>query len=190
MNTSTISALFVVFILSAVLFLIGSMIVIKEPTIEVQDVKITSLTRSTMSFDIKIVITNPYPLGATVTEIAYTITAQKPNEPLLLATGTTEGMGEIKIARSSTTDIIIPAHINNSGVVTAGMHLLTDGDMEILVSGTAKIDLKVLQPSIPFSKEFIIAREEVISELLGGNEIISELLTTGAEIVSKHLFSK
>jgi len=188
MNTLTISALFVAFIVFVVLFLIGSMIVAEEPTIEVQGVKITSLTRTTMSFDVKIAIKNPYPLGATVTELAYTITAQKHDEPLLLATGTTERMGEIKIAGSSTTDITIPAQINNSGIVTAGLQLLTDGDMEIGVSGAAKVDLIVLQPSVPFSRHFTITKEEVISEVSGGNELISDLLTTGTDIASKYLF--
>ncbi|MCL2459835.1 MAG: LEA type 2 family protein [Euryarchaeota archaeon] len=188
MDTLPISALFIAFIALVVLFLIGSMIISEEPTIEVQGVKITSLTRSTMNFDVKIEIINPYPLGATVTELAYTITAQRNDEPLLLATGTTEGMGEIKIAGSSTTDITIPAQVNNSEIVTAGLHLLTDGDMEIVVSGAAKVDLWVLQPSVPFSKQFTITKEEVIYEVLGGNEIISGLLTTGANIASKYLF--
>jgi len=185
MNTSTILGLLISCIVLVILLLIGIMIVTEKPAIEVQDVKITSLTRSEMNFEIRIAITNPYPLGVSVSEFSYTITAQRPGDPLLLATGTTEEMGEIKVAGSSTTDITIPVQINNSGIISAGMQLLIEGNMKMLVSGSAQVDLKVLHPTIPFSKEFTITREDVISGVSGGNEIISYLLTAGTGILSR-----
>ena len=161
-----------------------------EPIIEVQNVKVTDITWSTMNFEVILAITNPYPFGVTVTELTYTIVAENPDKPLLLANGTTEGMEDIKVAGSSITEILVPAQIYNSEVLSAGIELFK-GDVEIIVSGSAKIDLKVFQPRIPFSKQFVLTREEILLEITGTKELVdnikSEIRNVGVNIALKLL---
>ena len=187
MKKSTIVTLFLAFFLLIVLFCIGSIVIMKEPVIEVRHVEITGMTWSTMDFNVTFAITNPYPLGVTVAELTYTITAEKPDGQLLLVNGTTEEINEIKIARYSTTDITIPAQINNGEIVAAGIKLLADGDIEIIVAGDAKIDLKITQPRIPFSKHITITKEEILSKVTGADDLINEIRMAGINIALQFL---
>jgi LEA14-like dessication related protein len=190
MKKSIIAALFVVFLLLIFLFPIGSMIIMNEPIIEVQNVKITDITWSTMNFEVILAITNPYPFEVTVTELTYTIVAENLDKPLLLANGTTEGMEDIKVTGPSITEILVPAQIYNSEVMSAGIELFR-GDVEVIVSGSAEIDLKVFQPRIPFSKQFTLTREEIFLEITGTKDLVdnirSEIQNAGVNIALKLL---
>ena len=186
MKKSLIATLFVVFFLLVALFLIGSM-VMKEPVIEVRHVEIGDITWSTLDFNVTLAITNPFPLGVTVSDITYTVAAQKLDELLLLANGTTEGMNEAKIAGYSTIEVTIPTQANNSERVAAGITFLADGDVEIIVSGDAKIDLKLTQLRIPFSKHITITREEVLLKVTGAEDLITGIQAAGINIALQFL---
>jgi len=145
-----------------------------------------------MDFNVIIAITNPYPFGVTVTELTYTVVAENLDEPLLLATGTTEGMEDINVAGSSAIDILVPAHVYNTELMTAGIRFFTQGDVDVLVSGSAKVDLIVFQPQIPFSKKITLKREELLMEMTGTTDLMhaitSEIKNTGVNIAFQLLF--
>ncbi|MDR2855935.1 MAG: LEA type 2 family protein [Methanomicrobiales archaeon] len=192
MKKSIIAAVFIVFLLLLVFFPLGNMVIRNEPIIEVQSVKITEITWSTMGFDVILAITNPYPIEVTVTELTYTITTENSGDLLVLATGTREGMGDLKVAGSSITDILIPAQMYNNEAMAAGIEFLTQGGIDIIVSGSAKVDLKVFQPEIPFSKKFTLTRDELLLEMTGTKDLIhdikSEIQSAGMNIALKLLF--
>ena len=192
MKKSIIAALFLVFVLFIVFFPLGSMILMNEPFIQVQNIKATEITWSTIHFDVTIAIRNPYPFKVIVTDLSYTVVAEHSDGSLLLATSITEGMEDITVAGSSIADILVPAKVYNSELMAAGIELFTQGDVDVLVLGSAKVDLKLFQPEIPFSKQFTLTREELLMEITGTTDLIhdikSEIRNTGIHVAFKLLF--
>lgn len=125
------------------------MAILKEPTIEIPDVKISGMGLEATVLDVTLEINNPLPVGGTIKSTSFRIYLLKNGAETLLGEGGKDG---IEIGGSSVTRTNIPVKLKNTAILASAAGLV-GGDIEIIIRGNAAIDLKIVAPSIPFEKK-------------------------------------
>ena len=126
----------------------GLGLLIKEPEIEVKDVTLASFDLSQIGINLALAIQNPNALGMTLKSVSFDVHYKNGEEWVFISHGE-RGKFEIKPGDNAVT---IPLSIKTSEIPTALAGALLEGAITLKITGTARPDLLLIAPEIPFSK--------------------------------------
>jgi len=126
----------------------GLGLIIKDPEIEVHDITLASFDLSQIGINLALGIQNPNALGMTLKSVTFDVHYKKGKEWVFISHGE-RGKFEIKPGNNT---ITIPVSIKTSEVPSALAGALLEGAITLKITGTARPDLLVIAPEIPFSK--------------------------------------
>ena len=126
----------------------GLGLLMKEPEIEVHDITLASFDLSRIGINLALGIQNPNALGMTLKSVSFDVHYKKGEEWVFISHGE-RGKFEIKPGDNAVT---IPLSIKTSEIPTALAGALLEGAITLKITGTARPDLLLIAPEIPFSK--------------------------------------
>ena len=125
----------------------------KEPSIEIASVGIGDIGIESTTLNVALSINNPIPLGGTLKSVKFSVFLLKQNTESFLGNGEKDN---VRIEGGGVTRAEIPVKLKNAAVISAAGGLI-GGDLDIVVRGTAAVDLKIAAPEIPFEKKVKIS---------------------------------
>ena len=120
-----------------------------EPSIEIVKVGIGGIGIESTTLNVTLSINNPIPMGGALKSAKFKIFLLKNNEESFLGEGRKD---DIRIEGGRISHTKIPVKLKNSAIISAAGGLI-GSDLDIVVRGTASIDLKIATPEIPFEKK-------------------------------------
>jgi len=141
---SGIFLLFALFIITAGC----SQPVLKQPTVSVANISLSDVSLNTMTVNTTVIVDNPNPAGADLNRVAFDIW-------YIDDTGHYLGHGEqtaIPIRENGNTTVTIPVKIGNLQALQAVESLVRNGNITLMVNGSAFVDLKVTSYELPFTQ--------------------------------------
>lgn len=120
-----------------------------EPSIEIANVGVGRIGIESTTLNVTLSINNPIPVGGVLKSAKFRIFLLKNGEESFLGEGRKDN---IRIEGGQITQTEIPVNLKNTAVISAAGGLI-GSDLDIVVRGTASIDLKIAAPEIPFEKK-------------------------------------
>jgi len=130
-----------------------------EPEVSLEDVKLGSLTVSSLELDVAIRVQNKNPFGVTLKELPFKVLCRDCETTRLIATGNT---GRITIPAHDSTLLNVPVKSDNAILLAALAALASQGNVRITIKGTAVIDCVLFKWSIPFSKDMPLTMDHIV----------------------------
>ena len=124
----------------------------KEPSIEITGAGIGGVGIESTTLNVTLKVNNPLPFGGTIESTEFKIFLLKEGKEVFLGEGK---KGNIKIEKGQPTLADIPVKLKNTAILSAAGGLI-GSDLDIVIRGTAAIDLTVATPAIPFEKKVTI----------------------------------
>jgi len=124
----------------------------REPSIEITGAGIGGVGIETTTLDVTLSVNNPLPFGGTLESVEFKIFLLNEGKEAFLGEGRKEN---IRIDQSGLTRTEIPVKLKNTAILSAAAGLI-GSDIDILIRGTAAVDLTVAVPAIPFEKKMRI----------------------------------
>jgi LEA14-like dessication related protein len=144
---------------------------LKQPTVTVSNITLSDVTLNTMTVNTTVIVDNPNPEGADLNRVAFDIWYIDDTIHYL-------GHGEQKaltIRENGNTTVTIPVQIGNVQALQAVGSLVRNGNITLMVNGSAFVDLKVTSYELPFTQHRVIMASEftgLIPEIpVGGRTI-------------------
>ncbi|EHQ35396.1 LEA type 2 family protein [Methanoplanus limicola] len=120
-----------------------------KPDIQLKDIHLSGITTRKFSLSADLEIINPFPVGGNVKSVEFKIFFEKKTgEQVYLGRGRKES---IKIEKSGSTPVSVPVEIENISAISALITAITDR-IEIVIRGSAELDLKITSLAIPFER--------------------------------------
>jgi LEA14-like dessication related protein len=141
-----------------------TMPVLHEPVVSLEEVKIRTLSLSSITLEVKILVKNSNSLGVTLRELPFTVLCSAGDHNREIATGNT---GRVKIPAKGSTVLRIPVTSQNAALIGALATFITRGGMQVMIQGTAIIDCILFGWSIPFSKTLKVTMAQVAEAVAG-----------------------
>jgi LEA14-like dessication related protein len=138
--------------------------VLHEPVVTLEDVKLRSLSLTSLELEVAIRVQNANPLGITIRELPFSVLCQAGDRRTEIATGNT---GRVKIAARDSTLLHIPVRSGNAALIGALAAFVARGSIQVTISGTAIIDCLLFGWSVPFSKSLPVTIELFAGSLAG-----------------------
>ena len=138
--------------------------VLHEPVVTLEEVKLNSLSISSLELDVAIRVQNANPIGVTLRELPFTVMCQAGNRETEIAAGNT---GRVKIAARNSTIVHVPVSSQNAALIGALAAFVTRGGVQVTIRGTAVIDCLLFGWSIPFTKTLPVTMGQVADSLAG-----------------------
>lgn len=123
--------------------------VYERPTVGVDGIAVENVSLSSIDLLLRLTITNPNPVGATLENLSFDIFFLEGDRQQLLAHGERRGF---PIEPSGTTTVTVPVTVDNIRLIAAFLRLARDGAVTFLVSGSATIDFSITSFDVPFSR--------------------------------------
>ena len=120
-----------------------------EPSIEITGAAIGGIGIGSTTLNISLAAENPLPVGGSIKSLQFSIYLLKDGNEVFLGEGEKEN---IRIEGGGATNIEVPVQLSNPALISAAAGLI-GSDIDIIVRGTAAIDLKIVAPKIPFEKK-------------------------------------
>ena len=133
-----------------------------EPDVSLEDVRLRSLSISSLELDVAIRVKNRNPLGVTVQEVPFKVLCQDGSTSRQIAAGNT---GRVTISANDSTLITVPVRSDNAILLAALAALATQGSVQVTIRGTAVIDAVLFGWSVPFEKTVPVTMEQVAGSL-------------------------
>ena len=118
------------------------------PEVEVERIAVTNLKITHMEADVGLLIQNPYPIGANIDKITFSMYYVGQGKERYLGSGEKEAFR----INSGPTSVVIPVQVSNIGLLSALVEAATKGAITVKVNGTATIDLPFTSYEIPFEE--------------------------------------
>ena len=141
--------------------------VLQEPVVALEDVKLRSLSLSSLELDVAIRVQNNNPVGVTLRELPFTVLCQAGDRNTQIAMGNT---GRVKIAARGSTLLNIPVTSENAILIGALAAFMTHGSVQVTIKGTAIIDCLLFGWTVPFSKTLPVTMEQIAGAVAGQKE--------------------
>ncbi|MGA2918379.1 LEA type 2 family protein [Methanoregula sp.] len=138
--------------------------VLHEPVVSLEDVKLRTLSLSSLELDVAIRVQNANPLGVTLRELPFTVLCYAGDRELQIAAG---NMGRVKIAARDSTLLHVPVRSQNAALIGALAAFVTRGSVQVTITGTAIIDCLLFGWSVLFSKSLPVTIEQIADSLAG-----------------------
>jgi len=133
-----------------------------EPEVSLEDVRLRSLSISSLELDVAIRVENRNPLGVTIRELPFTVLCRDTNTTREIASGNT---GCMKIAAGASTLLHVPVRSENAVLIGALAAFMTRGSVKVTIKGTAIIDCILFNWSVPFSRTLPVTMAQVMDSL-------------------------
>lgn len=134
--------------------------VLHEPAVTLEDVKITSISVSSLELDVAVRVQNKNPLGVTVKELPFRVLCQDCKTTKLVATGNT---GRVTIPANDSILLQVPVKSDNALLLSALAALASQGSVKVTITGTAVIDCILFHWSVPFSKDLPVTMDQLVN---------------------------
>lgn len=121
----------------------------KEPSIEIAGAGIAGVGIETTTLNVTLAVKNPLPFGGTLESVEFKIFLLNECKEAFLGEGR---KGDIRIEKGQVTMTEIPVKLKNTAILSAAAGLI-GSDIDIVIRGTAAVDLTVAAPAIPFEKK-------------------------------------
>jgi LEA14-like dessication related protein len=131
----------------------GCGMLLKDPEITVKGAVPAAVSLSGITLDVTLQVDNPNPVGITLKSVAFDLFYKSGGRWEFLASGRQGAKSAIRPGKS---DITIPVSAKNAEIVKAVIGMVTTGSIDIRIDGKAAVDLKILAPEVPFTKEMNI----------------------------------
>lgn len=141
-----------------------TMSVLYEPVVSLEEVKIRTLSLSSITLEVMILVKNSNTLGVTLQELPFIVLCIAGDQKQEIATGNT---GRVKIPAKGSTVLRIPVTSQNAALIGALATFITRGGMQVTIQGTAIIDCILFGWSIPFSKSIPVTMAQVAEAVAG-----------------------
>jgi LEA14-like dessication related protein len=138
-----------------------------EPEVSPEDVRLRSLSLSSLELDVAIRVKNRNPVGVTVQEVPFCVLCRDCVAVRQIATGNT---GRLTIPANDSTLITVTVRSDNAILLAALAALATQGSVQVTIQGTAVIDAVLFTWSVPFEKTVTVTVKEVAGSLAGEGE--------------------
>lgn len=139
---------------------------VKEPTVTVSDIAVSDLSLQAMTVNTTVVISNPNPVGAKLSKVAFDVW-------YFDDTGHYLGHGEqtgIAVKENGNTTVTIPVKIGTVPALQAVGSLVQRDSITLRVNGSAFIDLGVASYEKKFEQERVIRAGEFSGLLPGASQ--------------------
>ena len=143
-----------------------TMPVLHEPVVSLEEVKIRTLSLSSITLEVMIRVQNENSLGVTLRELPFTVLCSAGDQNQEIAKGNT---GRVKIPAKGSTVLRIPVTSQNAALIGALATFVTRGGIQVTIRGKATIDCILFGWSIPFSKTLSVTMAQV-AEAVAGKE--------------------
>lgn len=143
---------------------IFTMPVLEEPVATLEDVRLRTLSLTSLDLEVTIRVENRNPLGITLRELPFTILCSSGHTEQQLASGNT---GRVTIAARGSTVLRIPVRSQNAALISALATFVTKGSVQVTVRGAATIDAVLFYWSVPFEKTLPVTMEQIAGSLAG-----------------------
>jgi LEA14-like dessication related protein len=122
----------------------------QEPTVTVDGIAIENITLSSIDLQVRLTITNPNPVGATLQQVSFDVYFLAGGEQMFLAHGE---RGGFNVRPEGDTTISIPVTVDNVRLVQVVISLLQEGAVTFRVSGSGTFDVGgVTTFEVPFNE--------------------------------------
>ena len=138
--------------------------VLHEPVVTLEDVRLRTLSISSLELDVAIRVENNNPLGVTLRELPFTVLCQDADRTREIAHGNT---GKVQIAAKDSTLLHVPVTSENTILIGALAAFVTRGKVQVTIRGTAVIDCILFGWSVPFTKTVPVTMEQVADAVAG-----------------------
>ena len=138
--------------------------VLHEPVVTLEDVRLRTLSISSLELDVAIRVENNNPLGVTLRELPFTVLCQDADRTREIARGNT---GKVQIAANNSTLLHVPVRSENAILIGALAAFVTHGKVQVTIRGTAVIDCIMFGWSVPFTKTIPVTMEQVADAVAG-----------------------
>jgi len=135
-----------------------------EPVVTLEDVKLRTLSISSLELDVAIRVENKNTLGVTLRELPFTVFCQDADRTREIARGNT---GRVQIAAKDSTLLHVPVKSENAILIGALAAFVTRGKVQVTIKGTATIDCILFGWSVPFTKTVPVTMEQVAGAVAG-----------------------
>lgn len=129
-----------------------------EPEVTLEDVKLQSLSLSSLELDVAIRVQNNNPLGVTLRELPFKVLCRDCETTREVGAGNT---GRAMIAAKGSTLLHVPVKSDNTILLGALAALMTQGSVQVTIKGKAVIDCLLFGWSVPFAKTLPVTMEQV-----------------------------
>lgn len=119
------------------------------PSIEIAGAGIGAIGIESTTLNVALAVDNPLPVGGTIKSIKFKVFLLKDRKEAFLGEGQKDNL---RIDGGSVTRTEIPVQLKNTAILSAAGGLI-GSDLDIVVRGTATVDLKIAAPAIPFEKK-------------------------------------
>ncbi|HII97892.1 MAG TPA: LEA type 2 family protein [Methanoregula sp.] len=133
-----------------------------EPDVSLEDVRLRSLSISSLELDVAIRVKNRNPLGVIVQEVPFKVLCQDGSTSRQIAAGNT---GRVTISANDGTLITVPVRSENAALIGALAAFVMKGAVLVTIRGTAVIDAVLFGWSVPFEKTVPVTMEQVADSL-------------------------
>jgi LEA14-like dessication related protein len=133
-----------------------------EPEVSLEDVRLRSLSISSLELDVAIRVGNKNLVGVTLKELPFSVLCSSTKGDQELAHGNT---GRVQIAARGDTLLHVPVRSKNAALIGALATFFTKGEVQVTIKGTATIDAVLFSWSIPFAKTMPVTMEQVAGSL-------------------------
>jgi LEA14-like dessication related protein len=135
-----------------------------EPVVTLEDVRLRTLSISSLELDVAIRVENNNPLGVTLRELPFTVLCQDADRTREIARGNT---GKVQIAATDSTLLHVPVRSENAILIGALAAFVTRGKVQVTIRGTAVIDCILFGWSVPFTKTVPVTMAQVADAVAG-----------------------
>ncbi len=122
---------------------------LQEPTVTVDGIGIENITPGSTDLSLQLIIENPNPIGATLTQVSFDVYFLDSGQQVFLAHGERGGFA---IRPGGETAVSIPVTVDNLGLVQAFLRGLQDGVVTLRVRGSGVLDFGVATFEVPFDR--------------------------------------
>jgi LEA14-like dessication related protein len=138
--------------------------VLHQPVVTLEEVKLRTLSLSSLELDVAIRVQNVNPFGATIRELPFSVLCSDPERTREIAAGNT---GRVKIAARDSTLLHIPVRSENAILIGALAAFMTHGSVQVTIKGTAIIDCLLFDWSVPFMKTLPVTMVRIAGAVAG-----------------------
>ncbi|AGB01212.1 NDR1/HIN1-like protein [Methanoregula formicica] len=130
-----------------------------EPEVSLEEVRLRSLSISSLELDVAIRVKNKNPLGVTVQEVSFKVLCRDCATVRQIATGNT---GRVTIKANDSTLITVPVRSDNAILLAALAALAAQGIVQVTIKGTAVVDAILFHWSVPFEKTLPVTMDQIV----------------------------
>jgi LEA14-like dessication related protein len=138
--------------------------VLHEPVVTLEEVKLRSLSLSSLELEVAIRVQNANPLGVTIRELPFTVQCRAGDRDQQIAAGNT---GRVKIAAGDSTLLHVPVRSQNAALIGALAAFVARGSVDVTIVGKAVIDCLLFGWSVPFTKTMPVTMEQLADSFAG-----------------------